>query len=163
VARRNCFVLFALAVGISVSGCAAANREEYSVMIRKPAHRYRPYTEAELKAMAIVHQGEAAPAPLPAGDRAARSELIRSGPQIGPLEPFAPFSYCYLHETDHAAESLLAVGLAPAEYPLAIGTTLTVQIVKAGIVAVDEFWKLVFPPLSPGEMPVRPPERSTDR
>jgi hypothetical protein len=156
-ARRGLVLL--AAVGALASGCAAANREEYSVMIRKPAHRYRPYTDAELQAMAVLKQD----APVSPLTPAARSELIQSGPQLGPLEAFRPFSYCYRHETDHAAESLVAIPAAPVEYPIALGTTLTVVIVKSAARYLEECWNELFPPTPAKDPPDRPPERPADR
>ena len=68
-----------VAVALSTSGCAVLNRAEYSVVIRKPAHRYRDLSERE---KAVLAQQEKPPVPMTGID-----PLFPGGP--GPVPPEA--------------------------------------------------------------------------
>ncbi len=132
-------------------GCAALDRESYSLVIRKRAHQYEP---AEKKpALEPATDGEAA-ADTSSFVRHDLDALIdRAAPR---LEAFRPFAYCHLHESSHAFESLLAVILAPVEYP----TAMTGNFVY---LTADSAVKLLMAPLDallpPPEKPLTFEER----
>lgn len=125
MARPTCLALSFLLL-VSGSGCTLLDRESYSLMIRKPAHRYEPppssipeYPPVELvpvDASAISHAGSS---------YRVRRDLDALIEGVAPtLEPFRAFSYCHLHESSHTLESMVAVVAAPIEYPLALVTTM---------------------------------------
>ena len=172
-AVRRCLAMaVAAATGLLTAGCGVVeHREEHSLVLRRPAHRYRPYTDADVQAIRIVHEADRAERPLPpnepegaAGstetlDPPSASELIRSEPQLGgPLDAFQPFAYCYLHQTCHAPESAVAVITAPVQYSVAAGATISVVMVKATLQSVASFWELILPPSPPPERPAPAPD-----
>lgn len=124
-----------------LAGCAALDRERYSLVIRKPAHRYGPPPP---------------PAPALPPDRVATEN---------DLEPFRPFAWCRLHETSHPAESTIAVGAAPVEYPAALAANVTAIAVGGLVQQAGRLVALLFPdPRSPDPSDVPdPPTRGADR
>lgn len=129
------------------SGCRILDRERYSLVIRKPAHRYRELTPAERARVEEDRAGER-PTADGAGDELPPPEVERPGApsaRISPLEPFRPFAYCHTHGSAHVAESLVAVLLAPAEFPILVvvdtGTDLSIALARE----LESWWHLVFP------------------
>jgi hypothetical protein len=178
-------LFMAATLGLSTLGCAGANlvnREEYSVAVRKPAHRYRSYSSADTKSLAVLREafeigsagtsgelatlagGEAqepgvSPWP-PSPDSEAFWELNHGELGLsGPFEPFRPFSYCYLHRTSHEVESAVAVPAAPVDYALGLTATLTGSLVKAMGSFLVTVWTALFPQTDrslPGKPPAPP-------
>ena len=176
MARPTCLALSFLLV-VSGSGCTLLDRESYSLMIRKPAHRYEPppssipeYPPVELvpvNASAISHAGSS---------YRVRRDLDALIEGVAPtLEPFRAFSYCHLHESSHTLESMVAVVVAPIEYPLALVTTMCSYEKQIGFVWIpgdptspiiffsaafllEVVKNLLFPPLPPPD-PYRPQAR----
>jgi hypothetical protein len=178
-------LLWGAALGLSTLGCAGANlanREEYSLAVRKPAHRYHTYSSADSKSLAVLKEGfevgsggsgaepqvlsgrEAQEPGISPWPPAADSEAFWDLNQVelgiyGPFEPFRPFSYCYLHRTSHEVESAVALPAAPVEYTLGMATTLTVSFARAMVSFLDTVWTSLFPEEDrslPGKPP-RPP------
>lgn len=130
--RSSLACLFLVALG---SGCRIFAREEYSMVIRKPAHRYREPMPAE------EHEP-------PVSDSLPPPE-VRSPPSSAGLEPFHPFAYCHLHRSSHGAESIVAVLLAPAELPLALAVDTGADVTLALARELRSWWTVLFSKDSP--------------
>lgn len=119
-----------------LSGCAAADRESYSLIIRSKSHEYRDPSLPP-------------PAPLPPEPGALRevAGLARRLDRV----PFRPFAYCTLHQTDHAAESVIALGAAPVEYPLSMAAHLGSGFVLGTVQTVGAFLGFGPPPVPAAE------------
>ena len=124
-------------------GCAAADRESYSLAFAKKSHQY---ADAWARRPADACPASSSPDPL--------KEYVALAGTVG-LQPFRPFAYCLLHETDHAAESVLAVATAPVEYPVVLAVNTTSVLVQSSVQAVAELiaWLLPLPGLR--ELPER--------
>jgi hypothetical protein len=144
-------LLLAVVAGVSLPGCGVLDRPRYSLVIRKPAHRYRELTEVEREELELYER-----------TRVSRSPAFRDSVSY---EPFRPFRYCHVHDSYHVPESMVACAVAPVEYPTAIGAQLgTILVVGLGrqIGALGErvgeaavyAWESVFPPRP--EPPVEP-------
>jgi len=123
---------------LALTGCAAIDRESYSAAFAKKAHRYREPSSTE-KALAA----EFAPGEPDLG-------LDRAG--------FKPFAYCHLHQTTHPAESALAVGAAPVEYPLVLTGSVAISFVDA-----MGRWLRTLLGAGPAEPAAPPPDRDPKR
>jgi len=176
-------LLLGAALGLSTLGCACgnlANREEYSIAMRTPAHRYRPYSGADTKSLALLNEAfEVGAAGQPgegaelAGGEGEESRWASRNPSAdsesspgltedarrlsGPFERFRPFSYCYLHQSSHAVESAVALPAAPVEYALGMATTLTVNFANATVSFLNTLWSSIFPQ-EDRSLPGKPPE-----
>lgn len=148
-----------LAVGATSVGCSVLNREEYSLILRKPAHVYRPLTieqAAALEARADprrVEPKELLPSPA---STPRLNELILHQPV---LEPFRPFAYCHLHESAHPLESAVAIVVAPVEYPLCLATNTTWLAITATLREIEAFLRGIF---GPRDGPLVPPMPDKD-
>lgn len=126
------------------SGCTLFDRDSYSLMFRKPAHIY----EAPKKpADAEPKEEEAAAVDVSDLDRFVRHDLDALIEGIAPrLEPFQPFAYCHLHESSHWLESIVAIALAPVEYPLALTTNVSYLAIETTIQILMYPLEALFPP-----------------
>src|SRR5262245_28737173 len=125
-ARPICLAL-AILLAVTSPGCTLLDRESYSLMIRKPAHKYEPTPPPPApEPLPVEPVLVSASAISPAGPSSwVRRDLDALIEGVAPtLEPFRPFTYCHLHESSHVLESAVAVVVAPIEYPLALATTV---------------------------------------
>lgn len=122
-------------IALALAGCAAVDRESYSVAFSKKSHQY-----ADAWA-----QRPAAIAPTSSSPDIVKEYVALAG-TVGP-QSFRPFAYCTLHGTDHFAESVLAVGAAPVEYPVVLAVHETSLFLQSTARAVVEFvaWLLPLP------------------
>jgi hypothetical protein len=141
------------------------DRESYSLVIRKKAHRYREFTPHEKKLLEESHrQAEPAPPPPSLEDTPGTRPATR-GPAVprevlhAELEAFQPFAYCQHHESFHLLESLAAVGAAPIEYPAAFALHSTLVTVSAAFTGIRDLLGLAPRKKEDEEDPVVPPER----
>lgn len=157
-ARRLVPLVVAAILAAMGSGCASLDRESYSLVIRKKSHSYQPPAPgAEAKARDPEPEGGEAGLG-PGTEPRPGLPLVDLGPD---LEAFRPFAYCYRHGTTHAAESLIAVGAAPIEYPLALGSNLGYLAVVGTIEEIGRFISLFIPKAKdPPEPPVKEREPS---
>lgn len=106
-------------VSALASGCAALDRESYSLAFSKKEHRYaEPGPRERARAEAEREAAREDPAAVPEWKKALR-EVLQADAGVD-LEPFRPFAYCQRHRSAHVAESILALSAAPLEYPLAL-------------------------------------------
>ena len=119
-----------LGVLLLPAGCAAADRESYSVAFSRKAHAYAD--SGSLVGASPAPGSEVLEEYLGLPDRTGRSA-------------FRPFAHCTLHESDHVAESMLAVGLAPVEYPLVLALSTTSAVFQGTFGEVARFLGLVGP------------------
>ncbi len=151
-----------LAIGAGSLGCSVLNREEYSLILRKPAHVYRPLTPGEAGALAAradprrIEPKELFPS------RAGTPRLNEPVLHQPALEPFRPFAYCHLHQSAHALESAVAIVAAPLEYPLCLATNVTWLAMTATLRELEAFWRGLFGPRDPPPAPPMP-EKDPDR
>lgn len=109
-----------LILAASATGCTLLDRESYSIMIRKRAHYYQ---SADARKDSGVEEPVAATSDP-------GSEAPRDLPPV--LQPFRPFAYCLRHRSSHILESILAVGISPVEFPLALISGGPVALVVTG-------------------------------
>ena len=152
--RIGRLVLLSL-LGALASGCASLDRESYSLVIRKKAHRYTPLSPLEKarvdKLKESADRGKASP-PEPPGLDPGLVDLSHD------LEPFRPFAYCIEHESAHVPESIIAVAAAPVEYPVGLSVHLGATAVRGTIDKIVGLWNFLFPGES-GEGDDRPEEK----
>jgi len=122
------------------AGCAAADRESYSLAFARKSHEYADPGPPPAPKTEIVKEYE---------------ELTRVAERRG----FRPFAFCTLHQTDHFAESLLAVGAAPVEYPLVLGVNTGSLFLQS---TVGELARILgfFGPADQVELPYRKGEHN---
>jgi hypothetical protein len=111
------------------TGCAAADRESYSVAFSGKAHVYR----------------DSGPVPEPAASPGLLEEYLELAAKLD-RRAFRPFAYCALHDSDHVPESLLAVVAAPVEYPLVLTVNLTSAVFQGTFWEMARVVGLVGPP-----------------
>ena len=132
--------------GPMLSGCGILNRQDYSLIIRRPAHQYRRLSEVEKEELELFER-----------TRITSSDGFR---RAYTCEPFRPFTYCINHDSYHVPESIAAIILAPVEYPTVLGGDLTGVAVREtpGLVVglasqvgagAVWLWESVFPPPEP--------------
>jgi hypothetical protein len=132
------------------TGCTLLDRDSYSLMIRKPAHIYEPPKAAVPEPKMEPLDEEMDPADVADLDGFVRHDLDALIEGIAPrLEPFQPFSYCYLHESSHWLESIVAIALAPVEYPVALATNFTYLTIDTTIQVLLLPLEALFPPPEP--------------
>ena len=151
---RRARFLIALSMAAASAGCAGLDRENYSLIIRKPAHQYRDLTLSEKEELALYDRTRVCDAD---------GFLSRFA-----YEPFKPFTYCHLHRSCHVPESTAALLLVPVEYPTVLGGYVSLTMVEAVQAVPARFartlsssavwaWEQVFPPRV--EPPILPPEK----
>lgn len=128
------------------SGCRILDRERYSLVIRKPAHRYRELTPAEVARASETSPKEHATEKgdvmeLPPPETPGIDTVASSGPS---LEPFRPFAYCRLHDSAHVAESFVAVLSAPVEFPILVAVDTGADVGIALARELERWWRLLF-------------------
>jgi hypothetical protein len=176
-ARSICLSL-AILLAVSGSGCTLLDRESYSLMIRKPAHKYElpeppPAAPPEPDEPVYVSVSQFSRADSPPWVRRDLDALIEGAAPS--LDAFRPFTYCYLHKSSHTLESAVAVVVAPVEYPLAVVTTVCSYekqigffyvpgepVMSAVIITTAILWgvlKSLFGPAAPIPDPYSPPSR----
>ena len=161
----RCVTFAMLMLGGLVSGCTAMGRENHSLIIRKEAHRYREFTPRENTLIEQIERAEADPVrqrrAVSWGEDIGAHPVLRGLVEspLSDLEPFSPFTYCYLHKSSHVMESIVALPLAPIEYPLAVGINVGVSVVRALAEKIREFFRWCFPYR---EGPDIPPPRESD-
>ena len=133
--RRRALLALAAAAASAGWGCAALDRESYSLVIRKKDHQYEPPMAPFPKEEVAGNGGE----PQPALDLRGRVDFC------APLEAFKPFKYCYRHGTSHVAESVVAVAAAPAEYPLAVAANVGYLFVTGTVKEIGALISLLIP------------------
>jgi hypothetical protein len=116
-----------LGVLLLPAGCAAADRESYSVAFSRKAHAY----------------GDISYVPPPT-DSEILEEYLRLPDRTG-RNAFRPFAHCTLHDSDHIPESMLAVVAAPVEYPLVLAISTTSDVFQGTFGEVARFLGLVGP------------------
>jgi len=141
------------------SGCSALHREEYSLVFRKPAHLYRKPTPVETDLLRTASD------PAPPSDDESDSVPEGAGEPAGldlryalTRDPFRPFAYCYLHESSHVPESVVAALAAPVEYPVCFTGSVAGATVRGTAAQFAALWAWLFP--SEPEAP--PPDEPTD-
>jgi len=141
------------------SGCRLLDRESYSLAVRKPAHCYRDLTPAEKASVEASHRALPAMAPYENPLPPPETDVSKEDPAPGSLlEPFKPFAYCFTHRTAHMLESLVAVAVVPAEYPLALVTDTSAEVVTGAARWMEGIWRLLFPSRPTEEEPRDDPE-----
>jgi hypothetical protein len=143
------------------SGCTLFDRESYSLMFRKPAHIYEeaPRKPAETEVAKVAdEETEVEESDLDSHVRHDLDALIEG---IAPrLEPFQPFAWCHLHDSSHWLESVVAIALAPVEYPIAMTTNFSYLAVETAIQILMYPLEALFPPPDlPPDYEYRRPER----
>ena len=141
-------------LGALAAGCASLDRESYSVVVRKKAHRYTPLSPLEKARAEKRKESEGRPAEPPALDPGL-ADLSHD------LEPFKPFAYCVEHESAHVPESIIAVAAAPVEYPVGLSVHLGATAVRETARKISDLWNFLFPPKRDGE-PKRPKPKERD-
>lgn len=121
-----------LVLAASGWGCTLMDRESYSLVIRKPAHRYEPQEprpEPQALPADWVVLDAVSECSLPDPSTFTRRDLDSLVDHLAPpgMEAFRPFAYCYHHDSSHALESLFAVVLAPFEYSTALTGNIASQ------------------------------------
>ena len=119
-----------LGVLLRPAGCAAADRESYSVAFSRKSHAYG---ESVLPSV-----------PPPPSSSEILKEYVELPDKTG-RNAFRPFAHCTLHDSDHVAESTLAVVLAPVEYPLVLAISVTSDVFQGTFGEVARFLGLVGP------------------
>ena len=156
------------ALGALGSGCAAMDRESYSLVLRKKAHRYREPSSIEKR---LLEESRPRTDPLPPAP-----SLEEPAPEGGPrgpalppeilrveLEAFQPFAWCHHHESFHLLESLAAVAAAPVEYSAALTLHTALVSVRAGIDGIRELLGLPPRKREEEEDPPDPAEKKIPR
>jgi hypothetical protein len=108
------------------SACTILDRESYSLVLRRKAHQYQehpkpgtPRLEEPERVPDEASDSDVADHTL-ADPPASSGALQRGLPDeyVSPsLDPFQPFKYCFLHQSAHVYESVMAIIAAPVEYP----------------------------------------------
>ena len=132
--------MLVLAVALPGVGCTLLDRDSYSLIYKKKAHLYDPPPAAG---------PEKAPEPDPYVNdypnvRHDLDQLI--APLVPDLQPFRPFAYCYLHESTHGLESLVAVALTPLEYPVALTGNVAYIAIDAAVKVIKAPLEALLPP-----------------
>src|SRR6266850_1640487 len=135
-------------VAASGAGCTILDRESYSLVFRKKAHQYEPAAEKPLPEPREEPEAEASPDPSQPDPRLfVRHDLDALIENLAPrLDAFRPFSYCYLHESSHVVESIVAVVVAPVEYHTALTVNFTYLTVETAVKILMAPLEALLPP-----------------
>ncbi len=136
------FIGLVLAISASSVGCSVLNREEYSLILRKPAHAYQPLDPEPAAAPAANLSGLNIP------------DILR----LPVMEPFKPFAYCHLHKSAHPMESVVAIAVSPAELPTCIAIKESCEAARS----LGRLWRHLMgpePPTVPPPVERDPPRR----
>lgn len=150
---------------VAGSGCTLLDRESYSLMFRKPAHIYQDPKQAPQEPVDTdVAKGAEDDGEFEESDDLdsfVRHDLDALIEGIGPkLEPFQLFAWCHLHESSHWLESVVAIALAPVEYPLAVTSQFSYMAIETTIQVLMLPLEFLFPPPDlPPNYEYRRPER----
>jgi hypothetical protein len=145
--KRPWLVILAI-VAASNAGCTILDRESYSLVFRKKAHQYEPAEEKPRPEAIEEPEAVASPDPSQPDPRQfVRHDLDALIENLAPrMEAFRPFSYCYLHDSSHVLESVVAVALAPIEYPTAVTGNFTYLTVSTAVEILMAPLDALFPP-----------------